>query len=385
MYEDQNQGICRKKKREDRKRNKHQSTIQSDSSHFICVGKWTFNSCRWCSAAAVRSGPIVGLQVSRRTVRKWTLLFRSFSHRWWFLSGFGLGSLARRFVFLVRAVVKARSGRIGLFLGAGGARNWRTRAGFRLLLDGLDRWSSVVVLLSTHGLHHNRLSHHWPCHNGTVVVVVAVVVCIGNTCLGKLCRRNGRHRWRIRGSDGSRLRRLVSMNADDGGTGEHGLLGGHRADDGVVAVDGGSHTAAQARRDTRRTTATIIGHFSERRVAQITWHEKVLIGSRTGERRNGWHERGRVWWGAVGHTRDVGNLNDIRSASQDGGSNGAGGFPGSLGVGTAFLLCAGSTQAVLVAVLLLAHVEPPDQADDDCNKSKTTDNTTGDSAGIATA
>ena len=273
-------------------------------------------------------------------------------------------------------------------LGAGGAGNWRTRAGFRLLLDGLDRWSSIVVLLSAHGLHHDRLSHHWPCHDGTVVVVVVVVaavVCIRDTCLGELCRRNGRHSWRIRRGNGSRLRRLVSVDADDGGTGAHDLLGGHRADDGVVTVDGGSHTAAQARGDTRGATTAIVGHFSERRVTQIAWHEEVLIGGRTGERRNGWHERGGVGWGPVGHTRDVGDLNNIRGAGQDGGSDGVGGFSGSLGVGAAFLLYARSTQAVLVAVLLLAHVEPPDQTDDDCNESKTTDNTTSDSAGIATA
>lgn len=111
----------------------------------------------------------------------------------------------------------------------------------------------------------------------------------------------------------------------------------------------------------------------------------MLIGGRTGERGDGWHERGRVGWGSVGDTRDVGDLDDIRGAGQDGGSDGIGGFSGSLGVGSAFLLYAGSTQAVLIAALFLAHVEPPDQTDDDCNESETTDNTASDSASIVTA
>lgn len=212
-----------------------------------------------------------------------------------------------------------------------------------MLLDGLDRWSIVaVLLLSAHGLHHDRLSHHWSCHNRAVVVVVTAVVCICDACFGELCRRNGRHSWRIRGSNGSRLRRLVSVDADNGGTSAHDLLGRHWADNGVVTVDGGSHTAAQARGNTRGATPAIVGHLSERRVAQIAWHEEVLIGGCTGERGNGWHERGSVGWGPVGHTRDVGDLDDIRGAGKDGGSDGVGGLSGSLGIDAAFLLYAGS-------------------------------------------
>ena len=111
---------------------------------------------------------------------------------------------------------------------------------------------------------------------------------------------------------------------NSGTTGEGRLLGRDGANDGIGAVGGSGHTAAQAGGDTGGGTAAIVGHVGERGVAQVAWHEEVLVGSGARKRWDGGYERGRgVGRGPVGDTRNVGDLNDIGGTGQDGGCDGA--------------------------------------------------------------
>lgn len=292
------------------------------------------------------------------------------------------------FVFLVGTGIKTGSAQIGLLCGASGTGTWSTRVGLRLLLNRLYCRSGIVaVLLASNGLHHDRLGRHGSRHDRTVVVgvvvVIVAVVCVGDTGLGELCLRNGGHCRRIGRSDGSGLHAwLIAMDTDHGGTtGERRLLGRDRVNDGVGAVGGSGHTAAQAGGDTRGATAAIVGHVGKRGVAQVAWHEEVLVGSGARKRWNGGYERGwSVRRGPVGDTRNVGDLNDIRGTGQDGRCDGAVGFSGLLGVCSSLLLAVVSTSAQTVLIALLADKEPPDESDDDGNKGDTTDDSTGNSA-----
>lgn len=194
------------------------------------------------------------------------------------------------------------------------------------------------------------------------------------------------------------------MDADDGGTGAHGLLGGDRADDGIAAVGSGGDTAAQTGGDTGGTAATVVGHFGKGRVAQVTRHEEMLVGSGTGQRGHGRDERRRSVGGrSVGDARNVGDLDDIGGAGEHGGSDRMGRFAGLLSDGTRsfFLASSGGTGtsrtsssrghrrggiavgvAERVFVAFLANDKPPDQADDEGDEDETTDDTTGDGTGI---
>lgn len=262
--------------------------------------------------------------------RGWLWLFSHGRCCFAFSAALGLGAALGRtdaivFVFLVGTGIKTGSAQIGLLCGASGAGNRGTRVGLGLLLNRLYCRSGVVaVLLASIGLHHDRFGCHGSRHDRTVVIVA--VVRVGDTGLGELCLRNGGHCRRIGRSDGSGLHAwLIAMDTDHGGTtGERRLLGRDRANDGIGTVGGSGHTAAQAGGDTRGGTAAIVGQVGERGVAQVAWHEEVLVGSGTRKRWNGGYERGwSVRRGPVGDTRNVGDLNDIRGTGQDGRCDGA--------------------------------------------------------------
>lgn len=276
-----------------------------------------------------------------------------------------------------------------MFIGAGGERYRGTVLGS--LLDRLNSRSCIVIvvvlLLAAMSLDHDWFCHHSTGNDRTIVVaVVALVVRVIHACLSELGRCNGRHCRCIRRSDDGRLvSRLVAVNADHGGAGKRGLLGRDGADNGIVAIRGGGHTAAQARRNSGRTAATVVRQVGEGRVTQVARHEEVLVGGRPRKRGNGRDERrGSVGRRTIGDTRDVGDLDDIGGTGEDGRSDGVGRFSGLLGCAPTFLLAGtGTSQTVLVA--LLPDEEPPEQTSDNGDKGDTTDDTTRNGTGIAAA
>lgn len=264
-------------------------------------------------------------------------------------------------------------------LGAGRAEDGSIGGIIGLFLDCLHRVVVVLLYTTTRGLDHHRFGRHCSCHNRAVVVIVAVVVGFGDTRLGKLGLCDGRNCGRIGRGDGrcgGGCRLVVTMDAHHSGTSARGLLRRHGAHDGIVARGGGSDTAAQTGRDTRGTTAAIVGEIRERRVAQITRHEEVLVGNRTGERWHGRDERRSIGRGAVGDAGNVSDLDDIRGAGANGGSDGVGGLAGLLGGSAALFLALVSTTTQTVFIALLADEEPPDEANENGDERETTNDTT---------
>lgn len=159
-------------------------------------------------------------------------------------------------------------------------------------------------------------------------------------------------------------------------------MGGHGTDDGVVAIDGGSDTAAgQAGTD---ALAVVFGHTRPYRVANVTRHEVVLVlvvaANGSGDRRDGRHVL--VWGvcgGAVGDTRYIGDLDDVGGASDDGRSDRPGG-------GLSLATVVGELVILFVipgvtSLATLPDTEPVDQSRS-YKKSDAADNTTGYGADI---
>ena len=178
-----------------------------------------------------------------------------------------------------------------------------------------------------------------------------------------------------------------AFDADNGSFGTESLLGRKRTDDGVVTIDGGSNaTAGQAGAD---TLTVVFSHARPHRVANIPWHEVVLIlviaTNGSWDRRNG---RDSEIWGVCRRTvrdaRDVSDLDDVGGASNDGGRDGA-----SSGLSLAamivelitLLVAFGSPRVATLATL--PHTEPIYQTGDD-EEGDTTNDTTGDSTDVGT-
>ena len=254
-------------------------------------------------------------------------------------------------VLLVGAGVKARGGDIGRLAGDGGVR----RRGVAAAFD---------VLFGDAALDHDRFGGDRAGDDRAVVAVR-----LGHAGLGELGGGDGGDGGGVRGHGGA----VAAVDADDGGATAHGLLGGHGADDGVVAVDGRGDAAAQTGGD----AAVLAGGVGPRRVAQVTGHEEMLVGGGAGQRGHGGNERaGGFGRGAVGDARDVGDLDDVGGASEDGGSDGLSGLPR---LGVSFL-----ARCARLGILLapLADDEPPDQEGDDGDAGEAADDPTGDGAGI---
>lgn len=129
------------------------------------------------------------------------------------------------------------------------------------------------------------------------------------------------------------------MNADHSGSGAHCLLSRHGAHNRIIAVNRRGNAATQTGGD----TSMLAGGLRPGRVAQVTGHEEVLIGSGTRKRRN-WRHQGRFRGRTVGDSRDVGDLDDVRSASEHGRSDRVCRLPclASIGEGAGFFAVAGS-------------------------------------------
>ena len=110
------------------------------------------------------------------------------------------------------------------------------------------------------------------------------------------------------------------MNADNVCPGARDLLSRNSTDNGVIAIDGGCNTASKGGRNTLMASGGSPG-----RVTQVSRHKEVLIGSSAGQWRYRWDQGG---WGlgrgAVGNTRNIGDLNDVGSAGEDSGCDGVG-------------------------------------------------------------
>lgn len=188
---------------------------------------------------------------------------------------------------------------------------------------GRGRFFILAILLLERGTaYHDRLGHHLASYNRAAGT-------LHGPRLGELRRSDGGHRRRIPWSDhdGHRLCRGVGtrvtgaiVHADDVCARTLDLLGGDGANDGVVPVDCGRDTAAQ-----RGGDALVAGSGRPGRVAKITGHEKVLVGSGTGQRRDGRYQRGRGFGRrSIGDTGNVGDLDDVRGTREDGGCDGLG-------------------------------------------------------------
>lgn len=190
------------------------------------------------------------------------------------------------------------------------------------------------------------------------------------------------------------------LDTDNGGLAPHDGLGGQRGDNGVLAVDGRSNTSAcETRGDAGAGVAAAhVGGCGCHRVPEV-WHEEVLLGGcvRAAEARggrhggnggNGWDQQ--IWGLRAGAVRDagnVGNLDDVGSAGEDGRrhrSNGVGGGPGAppRGKVVLLLLLRGRHVHAVVPILLFdpraslaLQAELPDHEDQDGDEGHAADDT----------
>lgn len=254
-------------------------------------------------------------------------------------------------------VVKPTSPRVG---------RGRHRAATAAAAGGVARF-----LFFRHGRHLgfgpfdvHRFSYHRAGDNGTAGLRFV-----------ELSLRDGRHRGSVRLGSGCGIAGTGGRSdGDHGGLGTESLLRRDRTDDGVVAVDGGRHaTARQAGRD----TVAIDRRLGEPRVAKVTGHEEMLVLRSTGKWRDGRNQRPwSVWSGAICHTRNVGDLDDVGGTREDGRGNGSH-RPRRLARLTEVVLF------LLHLLPLLPDDEPPNEEDENGNKSKTSNDTSSNGTRIA--
>lgn len=123
---------------------------------------------------------------------------------------------------------------------------------------------------------------------------------------------------------------LAGLDADNGCLASYDGLCGHWADDRIVPVDGCCDAATGQAGCDAGTGVTVVSVARVVGVANVSGKEEMLVfgrvrgaGSGGGGCNGDWRNRRnketrRVWVGAVGNTWDVGDLDDVGGASEDG-------------------------------------------------------------------